>query len=54
MKVAIINYGMGNLKSIIGSLNHLGVQDIVVTSSAGEINDSDKIILPGVELSGKL
>ncbi len=48
MKVAIINYGMGNLKSIIGSLNHLGVQDIVVTSNAGEINDSDKIILPGV------
>tara|TARA_B100000900_G_scaffold262817_1_gene224071 strand:- start:2662 stop:3276 length:615 start_codon:yes stop_codon:yes gene_type:complete len=48
MKVAIINYGMGNLKSIIGSLNYLGIQDIIVTHDLEEINTCDKIILPGV------
>ena len=48
MKVVIINYGMGNLKSIVVSLNHLGIRDIVITSNPEDINASDKIILPGV------
>ena len=31
-KVAIINYGMGNLRSVEVSLNHLGIQNNVISS----------------------
>ena len=44
---AIINYGVGNLFSLTGSLKHLGI-DTVVTSDAEEIRKADRIILPGV------
>ncbi|MBO5935127.1 MAG: imidazole glycerol phosphate synthase subunit HisH [Clostridia bacterium] len=45
--IAIINYGVGNLFSLVGSLEHLGI-DAVVTSDAEEIRKADRIILPGV------
>ena len=48
MKIAILDYGMGNLKSIFGMLSFLGVDDIVITSNYDELNNSDKLILPGV------
>lgn len=44
---AIINYGVGNLFSLTGSLKHLQV-DAVVTSDAETIKNADRIILPGV------
>ena len=44
---AIINYGVGNLFSLTGSLKHLGI-DTVVTADADEIRKADRIILPGV------
>lgn len=44
---AIINYGVGNLFSLTGSLKHLGIE-AVVTSDADEIKKADRIILPGV------
>ena len=44
---AIINYGVGNLFSLTGSLRHLGI-DTVVTADADEIRKADRIILPGV------
>ena len=45
--IAIINYGVGNLFSLTGSLRHLGI-DAVVTSDAETIRKADRIILPGV------
>ena len=45
--IAIINYGVGNLFSLVGSLEHLGI-DAVVTSDAEIIKKADRIILPGV------
>ncbi len=45
--IAIINYGVGNLFSLVGSLRHLGI-DAVVTSDADTIKKADRIILPGV------
>ncbi len=44
---AIINYGVGNLFSLVGSFKHLGI-DTIVTSDAEEIKKADRIILPGV------
>lgn len=45
--IAIIDYGVGNLFSLIGSLNYLGLENIV-TSDQNKIINADSIILPGV------
>jgi glutamine amidotransferase len=48
MKISIVDYGMGNIKSIISTLNYLGINDISLTNKKEEIDICDKIILPGV------
>lgn len=48
MKVVIVDYGMGNLKSICGALKYVGVNDIVISSCQEDIQIADKLILPGV------
>ena len=48
MKIAIADYGMGNVKSIFSTLKYLGVSDIVLTDNFDELYKADKIILPGV------
>jgi len=53
MKIAIVDYGMGNIQSINNALNHLGVIDVIVTSEFETLNSADKIILPGVGSFGK-
>ena len=45
--IAIIDYGVGNLFSLISSLEYLGVES-VVTKDEQVIRNADKIILPGV------
>lgn len=45
--IAIINYGMGNLGSIVNMFKKIGVNS-VITSDINQINDADKILLPGV------
>jgi len=46
-KVTIVNYGLGNYGSIIGSLQKLNCA-IDVSSSKKVLNNSDLLILPGV------
>lgn len=46
-KIAIIDYGVGNLFSLASSLNAIGAETIV-TGDAEEIKKADKLILPGV------
>ena len=48
MKVVIIDYGMGNIKSIISALRYLKVDKIIVSNESSVINSADKLILPGV------
>ena len=50
-KIVIIDYGMGNLKSIFKALQHLDTKGII-TSNPNEIQDADGIILPGVGAFG--
>ena len=47
MKLAIINYGAGNIQSLKFALQRLGVQ-AVLTSDPAEILAVDKVIFPGV------
>jgi len=47
MKVVIINYGAGNIKSIQFAFNRLGL-DAVLSHNPEEILTADKIIFPGV------
>ncbi|MDI9610720.1 MAG: imidazole glycerol phosphate synthase subunit HisH [Archaeoglobaceae archaeon] len=45
--IAIINYGVGNLKSILNAIKKVG-GDAKVTSEPKEINNASSIIFPGV------
>lgn len=46
--IAIIDYNAGNPNSVQNMLKRLGVNDSLITSDSLKINESDKIILPGV------
>lgn len=45
--VAIINYGVGNLTSILNMHMRLGIQ-AMITGDAEEIRRADKLLIPGV------
>ncbi|MES2628598.1 MAG: imidazole glycerol phosphate synthase subunit HisH [Bacteroidota bacterium] len=45
--IAIINYGLGNLTSILNMFRRIGA-DAVITSDPAEIAAADKLLLPGV------
>jgi glutamine amidotransferase len=47
MKIAIIDYGAGNIQSIQFALNRLGYEG-VLTNNPSEIQSADKVIFPGV------
>lgn len=51
-RIAIVDYGMGNLFSVMHACNHVGVKP-VITSAKGEIVSSDAVILPGVGAFGR-
>lgn len=46
-RIAIVDYGAGNLKSVRKALAYLGLES-VVTADAAELNRADGLILPGV------
>ncbi|MFT9494053.1 imidazole glycerol phosphate synthase subunit HisH [Anaerosolibacter sp.] len=45
--IAIVDYGVGNLKSVNKAFQYLGFQSLI-TSDPKEIDKSDAIVLPGV------
>jgi len=47
MKIVIINYGAGNIQSILFALKRLGY-DGVLSNNIQEILEADKVIFPGV------
>lgn len=46
--IAVVDYGMGNLRSAQKGFEHAGVTDVVVTSDPAAIEAADGIVLPGV------
>jgi len=53
MNLVIVDYGMGNIKSISSSLMYLGVDDVILSSEYSILKKADKLILPGVGSFGK-
>ena len=52
-KIAVIDYGMGNLHSVAKALEHVGREldeqvEVVVTADANVIAGADRVIFPGV------
>ncbi|HTN46480.1 MAG TPA: imidazole glycerol phosphate synthase subunit HisH [Flavipsychrobacter sp.] len=45
--IAIVNYGVGNLTSVLNMFRRIGA-DAVITDKAEEIKRADRILLPGV------
>ena len=45
--IVIIDYGMGNLKSVRNALNYLGIEN-KISADPNEIKKADALILPGV------
>jgi glutamine amidotransferase len=50
--IAVIDYGAGNLRSVLHALNHLGAESIRVVHHARELRGAKKVILPGVGAFG--
>lgn len=50
--IAIIDYDMGNLRSVEKALEHLGAS-VTRTRDAGKILDADHVVLPGVGAFGE-
>lgn len=53
MNVAIVDYGMGNIRSIASALKYVGVDNVVVTAEYERLKQADALILPGVGAFGK-
>ncbi|MFH2021083.1 MAG: imidazole glycerol phosphate synthase subunit HisH [archaeon] len=49
--IGIIDYGMGNLRSVAKALELLGA-DVVVTADSSRLADAEKLVLPGVGAFG--
>ena len=49
--IAVIDYGVGNLYSVEKALKFVG-GEVKVTSSAADLKDADKLVLPGVGAFG--
>ncbi len=45
--IAILDYGMGNLRSVAKALEHVGGEP-VLTSSHARVREADRVVLPGV------
>jgi glutamine amidotransferase len=46
-KIAIIDYGMGNLRSVQKALEFVGAE-VKITQSSDDVLKADKVVLPGV------
>ena len=48
--VAVVDYGMGNLRSVSQAVQHVALGsgfDVIVTSSASDVMQAERIVLPG-------
>lgn len=50
--LAVIDYGAGNLRSVLHALGHLGVTNMRLVREPREMQGASKIILPGVGAFG--
>lgn len=46
--IAIVDYGAGNIRSVVNALARAGAEDVVLTADREKLLSADKVILPGV------
>ena len=51
MTIMVVDYGIGNLRSVVKALEFLGCQ-VRLTSDPDEVVEADKLVLPGVGAFG--
>jgi glutamine amidotransferase len=51
MSIAIIDYGMGNVRSLMNAFDYIG-EDATVTADPDELAAADRLVLPGVGAFG--
>jgi len=47
MKVVVVDYGLGNMHSVIKALRHLGA-DVLVTENPADVPTAERLVVPGV------
>ena len=48
-RIAVLDYGMGNLHSVSKALEHVAPRaEVLVTADATEVEDADRVVFPGV------
>jgi glutamine amidotransferase len=50
-RIAVVDYGMGNRRSVVKALEHVGA-DVSLTADLGSIADADGVVVPGVGAFG--
>ena len=47
--IAVVDYGMGNLRSVSKALEHVALDDqrVIISSDAQEIADAERVVFPG-------
>jgi imidazole glycerol-phosphate synthase subunit HisH len=46
--IVIVDYGVGNLASVVNMFKKIGARDVIVSGDENIISKADKILLPGV------
>lgn len=46
--IAIVDYGVGNIRSVVNALNRAGVAEPVLTADRELLSKAEKVVLPGV------
>ena len=49
--IAVVDYGMGNVRSVLNALEHIGA-DARLASEAAEVRGAERLIIPGVGAFG--
>ncbi|NPA42091.1 MAG: imidazole glycerol phosphate synthase subunit HisH [Aquificae bacterium] len=47
MRIAVVDYGMGNLRSVAKALEAVGFEEVRITSDVDYIKSSDALVFPG-------
>ncbi|HEX5359905.1 MAG TPA: imidazole glycerol phosphate synthase subunit HisH [Fluviicoccus sp.] len=47
-RVAVLDYGMGNLHSVAKALEHVGASEVIITHDPAKVRAADRVVFPGV------
>ena len=51
-RIALVDYGAGNLKSVENALRTAGAAEVDVTADPERVRTADRVVLPGVGAFG--